>query len=228
MLIEILTLFVVPTFAVFTYQYIRHIINLSNFPHGPFPLPIIGNLHLLSHKPYEDLNKLAKSYGDVFSMSFGMTRLVVVNSAEAAKEGLVTKSNHFAGRPTNIYTISLLSRGNASFAFGDYSPMWKTLRKIAHSTLKVYGKNYEKLEKWITEESEQLHQILLKAQGKALDPTYEIGDISFIYLFFLFIYPFVYFLVIVPCLLFLFIFEIKSFPYVIEYPNHGLPISCIK
>lgn len=94
MLIEILTLFVVPTFAVFTYQYIRHIINLSNFPHGPFPLPIIGNLHLLSHKPYEDLNKLAKSYGDVFSMSFGMTRLVVVNSAEAAKEGLVTKSNH--------------------------------------------------------------------------------------------------------------------------------------
>ena len=200
MLMEILTLFVVLIFAILVYQYIRHIISLPKFPHGPFPFPIIGNLHLLSHKPYEDLNKLAKSYGDVFSMSFGMTRLVIVNSAEAGKEGLVTKSDHFAGRPTNIYTISLLSRGNASFAFGDYSPMWKTLRKFAHSTLKVYGKNYEKLEKWITEESEELHQILLKTQGKALDPTYEIGIYFYLFIF-SFIHLFVYFLVFVFYLL---------------------------
>ena len=175
MFLEMTVLLFLPIFILITYQYITHIINLRNFPNGPFPLPVIGNLHLLSKKPYEDLAQFSKLYGDVFSMSFGMNRCVIVNSLEAAREGLVTKGYHFAGRPTNVYNIELLSRDYQDFAFADYSSRWKKMRKFTHSTLKVYGENLEKFEKWVVEESEELHQVLLNANGRPLEPEYEIG-----------------------------------------------------
>ena len=83
MFLEITVLLFLPIFILITYQYITHIISLRNFPNGPFPLPVIGNLHLLSKKPYEDVAQFSKLYGDVFSMSFGMNRCVIVNSLEA-------------------------------------------------------------------------------------------------------------------------------------------------
>ena len=175
MLLEITVLLILPIFVLITYQYVTHIINLRNFPNGPFPLPVIGNLHLLSKRPYEDLAQFSKLYGDVFSISFGMNRCVIVSSREAAREGLVTKGYHFAGRPTNVYNIELLSRDYQDFAFADYSSRWKKMRKFTHSTLKVYGENLDKFEKWIVEESEELHRILLNANGRPLELEYEIG-----------------------------------------------------
>ena len=51
--------------------YLEHLISLKNYPKGPFPLPLIGNLKLLSEEPWIDFIKLSKIYGDVFSFSFG-------------------------------------------------------------------------------------------------------------------------------------------------------------
>ena len=132
-------------------------------------------MHLLSKKPHEDFNRLAKVYGDVFSLSLCTTRLVIVNLADAAREVLITKSQDFAGRPQNIYTFELLTRNNQDMEFADYGPLWKMLRKLAHSVLKVYGKNMERYESWVVIESEVLHGIILKASGKAIDPKDQIG-----------------------------------------------------
>ena len=52
--------------------YVEHLLSLRHLPSGPFPLPIIGNIHLLSKKPFSDYLELAKTYGDVFSISLGM------------------------------------------------------------------------------------------------------------------------------------------------------------
>ena len=116
------------------------------YSNGPFPLPVIGNLHLLSKKPHEDFNRLAKIYGDVFSLSLCTTRLVVVNSVDATREALITKSQDFAGRSQNIYAFKLLTRNKQDMAFTDYGPLWKMLRKLAHSVLKVYGNNIKRYE----------------------------------------------------------------------------------
>ena len=165
----------VALFVQVIYNYIKHLVSLRKYPKGPFPLPIIGNLHLLSKKPYEDFNQLAKTYGGVFSVSICMNRLVIVNSAEAGREALITKSQDFAGRPQNIYTYNLMTRNNQDMAFTDYGPLWKMLRKLAHSVLRVYGENMERYENWVVTESEELHQIILKTDGKAIDPEHEIG-----------------------------------------------------
>ena len=72
-------------------DYLHHVFSLKKYPPGPFPLPIIGNLHLLGSDPHEDFHRLSKKFGDVYGFSFGMNRLVVVNAIEPAKEALVSK-----------------------------------------------------------------------------------------------------------------------------------------
>ena len=76
-------------------EYLQHVLTLRNYPPGPFPLPVIGNLHLLGPHPHEDCHHLAQKYGDVYGLSFGMNRLVIVNSIEPAKEALVSKGTIF-------------------------------------------------------------------------------------------------------------------------------------
>ena len=52
--------------------YVEHLISLRRYPKGPFPLPLVGNLFMLSKKTYLDFIELGKQYGDVFSISLGM------------------------------------------------------------------------------------------------------------------------------------------------------------
>ena len=51
--------------------YVEHLTSLRKYPKEPFPLPLVGNIKLLSKKPYLDFIKLANVYGDVFSLSLG-------------------------------------------------------------------------------------------------------------------------------------------------------------
>lgn len=50
-------------------------------------LPLIGNLHQLKEKkPHQTFAKWAEIYGPVYSIKTGYSTMVVINSAELAKE----------------------------------------------------------------------------------------------------------------------------------------------
>ena len=117
MLLEIIYTILFPIILYGLYTYINHIFETRKYPAGPFPLPIIGNLHQLSKEPYKSFLELGKTYGDVFSISFGMQRVVIVNTYEPAMEALLTKSRQFAGRPTNVYPYDITSRGYKNIGF---------------------------------------------------------------------------------------------------------------
>ena len=70
-------------------------------PPGPFPLPILGNLALLGkfECPFEGFSALSKIYGNIYSLSFGSTRGVIVNDLETIKEVLNQNGRFFGGRP---------------------------------------------------------------------------------------------------------------------------------
>ena len=90
--------------------YVEHLVQLKNYPPGPFPVPILGNVHQMNmYHPQESLQKFGKIYGDVFSISFGMSRVVVVNTIEPMKEALLKKSEDFAGRPQDNYLFKMVS-----------------------------------------------------------------------------------------------------------------------
>ncbi|KAJ1149050.1 hypothetical protein NDU88_001870 [Pleurodeles waltl] len=71
----------------------------NNFPPGPRPLPLIGNLHLINLKrPQKTFVELSKKYGSVFSIQLGMKKMVVLAGYETVKDALVHHGSEFGER----------------------------------------------------------------------------------------------------------------------------------
>ncbi|KAF2974904.1 hypothetical protein EK904_014437 [Melospiza melodia maxima] len=86
----------------------------QNFPPGPRPLPIIGNLLLFDLKrPYRTYLELSKKYGPVFSVQMGHRKVVVISGYETVKEALVNQADAFAERP-KIPIFEDLTKGNGN------------------------------------------------------------------------------------------------------------------
>lgn len=174
MVFEIITAFVAGPLIMILFQYIWHLTELRKYPPGPFPLPIIGNLHLISGCPYKQVKELSKTYGDVFSLSLGMNRTVFINSIKPAKEAMCKED--FANRPKYI-SLKLLSRNFKSIAMADYGPFYKTIKKIGHSALRVFGEGNRRVEMICTRESEYLRDVIIGKGEKPFPVNYTIGKL---------------------------------------------------
>lgn len=166
-------------FAIAVYvfaDYIMHLMNLSEFPPGPYPLPLIGNLHLLGTKPHEALKSLSRKYGDVLSISIGSQRIVVVSAIQPAKEALLRCGEDLSGRPQNVHPAAIASRNYQDIGFGDNGPALKLMRKLAHSALKFYGNGLEDMEKSITMEIDALFERFDAKTGISMNPYNDIGE----------------------------------------------------
>ena len=146
----------------------------KKLPPGPVPLPIIGNLHLLGTSPHVSMKEISRNYGDIYRIHFGSEPAIVVTQIDIALEGLVQKGVDFAGRP-KTYTLDLASGNGKGIAFADYGPMWRLVRKIGHSSLKMYGDGLKNLESLIIKESEELHKRLDRCIGRPINPHHDIG-----------------------------------------------------
>lgn len=72
---------------------------VSQFP-GPAAWPIIGNLASIYHCHAErQFLEWAKVYGDVIQVQFGFMGIIVVNSAEAAKQIFAGSATALSSRP---------------------------------------------------------------------------------------------------------------------------------
>ena len=142
-------------------------------PPGPFPLPIIGNLHkLAADSRYVDLMAMEKQYGRVFRLYLGSQLAIIVSGAEAVKEVLVTRSADFAGRPS-MYTMEVYSQGKA-VVLVDYSRQWRLHRKIVVSALKMYINGVLKDGAVINDEFDLLSKRIQSSNGQPHDITNEI------------------------------------------------------
>ncbi|EDO48207.1 predicted protein [Nematostella vectensis] len=144
----------------------------SNLPPGPRPLPLIGNLNLLSKQMHLSFTELEKTYGKVYRLYLGH-KLAIVLSGDAIKEALVRQPRNFAGRPVlNPQLKSALNRG-PGLTVMDYGETWKLFRKLGHSTIKVYGEN--RLQDVIKDEVLELCNRLESSAGKPFDITQQSG-----------------------------------------------------
>ena len=65
---------------------------------------MLGNLLSIGlDQPYRDFANMARTYGKLFRVQMGSTKVIVINSYEIAKEALVTKAKDFAGRPPHFF-----------------------------------------------------------------------------------------------------------------------------
>ncbi|KAF4094308.1 hypothetical protein AMELA_G00011540 [Ameiurus melas] len=141
----------------------------KNFPPGPRPLPIFGNLlHLNIRNPLKDFEMLAERYGNIYSLYLGRNPAVVLNGLKAIKEALVTKSADFSGRPQNLL-VSHVTKGKGVI-MADYGPAWKEHRRFALMTLRNFGLGKQSMENRILGEIEHLVAKVEKHAGSILNP----------------------------------------------------------
>ncbi|KAL8057283.1 hypothetical protein ABFS82_04G175700 [Erythranthe guttata] len=103
--------------------------NKKNLPPSPRKLPIIGNLHQLGPLPHQDFHFLARKHGPVMLLHFGSGPVVVVSSAETAREIMKTHDLTFVNRPHYSVQKKLFYDGK-DVSFAPYGEFWRQLKSI--------------------------------------------------------------------------------------------------
>ncbi|KAF8029436.1 hypothetical protein BT93_E1978 [Corymbia citriodora subsp. variegata] len=98
-------------------------------PPSPPKLPIIGNLHQLGNYPHRSLQALSRRYGPLMMLHFGSAPILVVSSADCARDIMKTHDLIFSDRPRSTLSERLLyHRKDVSLApYGEY---WRQMRSI--------------------------------------------------------------------------------------------------
>ncbi|NXX89880.1 CP2W1 protein, partial [Centropus bengalensis] len=108
-----------------------------NLPPGPFPLPIIGNLHLVDlRRQDKSLMKISEKYGPVFTIHLGFQKAVVLTGYEAVNDALLNSADVFSDRPA-IPIFYHIQHGNG--VFFSSQELWKRTRQFTLATMRDLG-----------------------------------------------------------------------------------------
>ncbi|XP_048136576.1 cytochrome P450 736A117-like [Rhodamnia argentea] len=101
-----------------------------HLPPSPPKFPIIGNLHQLGNYPHRSLQALSRRYGPLMMLHFGSTPVLVVSSADCARDIMKTHDVIFSDRTRSTLSERLLyHRKDVSLApYGEY---WRQMRSIS-------------------------------------------------------------------------------------------------
>ncbi|NXP21156.1 CP2J2 protein, partial [Scytalopus superciliaris] len=138
-------------------------------PPGPTPYPLFGNLLQMNFKiHHEYLKKMAKIYGNIFTVWVSNSPVVVLQGFQTVKEGLTVRAEDVAGRPVRGI-FQFLSHGNGVMFSNGH--VWKQQRRFGLATMRKMGVGRKEQEYRLQEESRFLMDYLQKTNGKPLDPT---------------------------------------------------------
>uniref|UniRef100_A0A3B4ALK7 Uncharacterized protein n=1 Tax=Periophthalmus magnuspinnatus TaxID=409849 RepID=A0A3B4ALK7_9GOBI len=133
--------------------------NVKNFPPGPWPLPVFGNLLELNlDSPTSDLQRLAKRYGSIYSLKIGSKPAVVLNGLQAIKEALVNKSEDFSGRPQDLLINHAVNVKGIVLS-------WREQRRFGLMTLRNFGLGKQSMENRILQEIDRIVRVLEQSTG---------------------------------------------------------------
>ncbi|XP_031241663.1 cytochrome P450 2B1 [Mastomys coucha] len=142
----------------------------GNFPPGPRPLPLLGNLLQMDRRGLlNSFMQLREKYGDVFTIHLGPRPVVMLCGTDTIREALVGQAEAFAGRGTVAVVKQIFKEYGVIFANGE---RWKTLRRFSLATMRDFGMGKRSVEERIQEEAQCLVEELKKSQGAPMDPTF--------------------------------------------------------
>ena len=132
-------LYYFPVFAATLVLFYKWVITNRNTtqkkpPPSPPRLPIIGNLHQIGPYPHASLRVLAKKYGPLMLLKFGSVPVLVVSSADAAREILRTYDLVFSDRPISNVSNKIFYYGR-NVGFSRYSEYWRQVKSICVTQL---------------------------------------------------------------------------------------------
>ncbi|XP_053312611.1 cytochrome P450 2C20-like [Spea bombifrons] len=156
--------------CLFIFKYLKMKWEARSLPPGPSPLPLIGNLWTLNFCFHPDtLSKLAKHYGNTYTIWLGHTPMVVLNGYQAVKNALVSHSEELSGRPVASF-IQDITNGKGIASSNGHN--WKQQRRFGLMTLRNLGLGKRGLESRIQEEAQCLVDSIRATNGKPVDVSY--------------------------------------------------------
>ncbi|XP_062263590.1 cytochrome P450 2K1-like isoform X1 [Platichthys flesus] len=136
-------------------------------PPGPKPLPLLGNLLQVDLKGLDSsLFHLSKQYGPVFTVYFGLKKVVILAGYRTVKEALVNHAEEFGDRVITPIFHDFCKENGIIFSNGDN---WKEMRRFALSTLRDFGMGKRITEGQIIEECDNLIEEFKQHKGKAFN-----------------------------------------------------------
>jgi Cytochrome P450 len=98
-------------------------------PPSPPKLPFIGNLHQAPSLTLHSLRALSLKYGPLMFLHLGQVRMLVVSSADMAKEIMKKHDDIFASRPT-MKADNILGYDAKNVSFTPYGDYWRSAKKL--------------------------------------------------------------------------------------------------
>ena len=128
----------------------------KTLPPGPFPLPLIGNAHLVGKNMPYSMEHLREKYGDVYTLRVPSGNFIVVNSGKVMHEMLVKSKDDFANRPSGSRLIARDLFNNKAIPFVPYAEFYVFCRKVITHALHMYGEGVQTAENRVQHEIKQL------------------------------------------------------------------------
>ncbi|CAA7020918.1 unnamed protein product [Microthlaspi erraticum] len=136
-----------------------------NPPPSPWRLPVIGNFHQLSLYPHRSLRSLSLRYGPLMLLHFGRVPVLIVSSADVARDVMKTHDHIFANRPITK-AVDKVMNGGRDVVFAPYGEYWRNVKSLCMVHL-LTNKMVRSFEKGREEEIELMMKKLEKASSSS-------------------------------------------------------------
>ncbi|XP_003224373.2 cytochrome P450 2J5 [Anolis carolinensis] len=148
--------------------------SFQTFPPGPLSLPFIGGLWRIGFGYREDtLIKMAKQYGNIYTIWVANLPVVVLSGFQVVKEGLVNHLEELSDRPLTPFFRDLGREKGIILSNGH---LWKQQRRFGLLTMRKLGLGKKDMESQIEAEAQQLVEIFAHEKGQPFDPSMAITN----------------------------------------------------
>ncbi|ELT98427.1 hypothetical protein CAPTEDRAFT_121606 [Capitella teleta] len=103
---------------------------------GPWSVPVFGSLPFLGTRLHTTLTDMREKYGDIFQVTIGSKKVVVLCGMETVQAALVHQSQVFSGRP-RLHTFQLASEGKTMVFNSSTDAHWMEHRRLSERALKM-------------------------------------------------------------------------------------------
>uniref|UniRef100_A0A8C6X694 Uncharacterized protein n=1 Tax=Naja naja TaxID=35670 RepID=A0A8C6X694_NAJNA len=144
--------------------------SCKRYPPGPFPFPVVGSMWRLLGTGFSEttFRKLAKHYGNIYSLWGGGFHIIILSGYQALKEALIEHSEAFVDRPITPCISSTIKNRGIIFSNGH---TWKQQRRFGIVTMRKLGLGKNGMESQIQEEAQQLVEFFADKKGQPFDPS---------------------------------------------------------